>query len=209
VHWENRRSLGNVAKEWVVVENNNLHNGFGPNSFWGQMANSVSSDASLAMDLQSKGKTAEEITEAVKSSHLGPSWGDEYKVKPYAKAEAAAGAGLGYFYDANIDPSQFTINSGETLAFGGRISSQIGIQFGPYFSDIGGKERNTSLGLGLGIGNIEVLYGKNGIGLGLGFGPSWGWSGISKNIGSNKIDINGSSGTEEYKYKFNNNGNEK
>ncbi|WP_118988112.1 polymorphic toxin type 25 domain-containing protein [Photorhabdus sp. CRCIA-P01] len=194
----------NFAIECVVTDNNAL--GYGPGTFWGQIANSVSSDASLSFDLQRKGKSSDEISKAIKQSHKGPSWGVTYKVKPYAKGEAAFGFGAGYFYDANVDNSQFSINEGETLAVGGRLSGQIGIQFGPYLPGMIDTKRNNSLGFGLGLGNVGISYGKDGLGLNLGVGPAWGWSGISKKTEIENIDINGSSGTELYNYKFNKGG---
>ncbi|WP_414826394.1 polymorphic toxin type 25 domain-containing protein [Yersinia rohdei] len=93
----------------------------------------VQQDASLAFDPNQQGKSAEQINEAIDASHLGPSWGTEYKVKPYVKGEVAGGAEADYYFDTSIDPYQISANRGETLAVGGRISGQIGIQFGPYF----------------------------------------------------------------------------
>ncbi len=200
------QSAANSAQAGKTTVENNT---FGPNTFFGQMVNSVNPDATLAFDLMDKGASVDEINKAIEYSHQRPLWGVEYKVKPYVKGEAALGMGPGYFYDASVDPSQFAINGGETLAIGGRVSGQVGIQFGPYFPNIGGTERNTSFGVGFGVGNIEFSHGKDGVGLSIGAGPSWGWSGISKSIGGESIDINGSSGTEKYKYEFNNSGADK
>ncbi|WP_374258620.1 hemagglutinin repeat-containing protein [Yokenella regensburgei] len=133
----------------------------------------------------------------------GPSWGTEYKVKPYVKGEVAGGAGAGYYFDTSIDPYQISANRGETLAVGGRISGQMGIQFGPYFPGTIDSKRNSSVGLGLGIISSEISYGKDGVGFSFGVGPAWGWSGISTNISGEKVDVNGSSGTEFYHYDFN------
>jgi filamentous hemagglutinin len=80
------------------------------------------------------------------------------------------------------------------MAVGIRASSQIGLQFGPYFSNIGITDRNNSLSFGLGLWGGDISYGKDGIGLSFGVGPAWGWSGISKG----DVDINGSSGKEVY-----------
>uniref|UniRef100_UPI0025513138 polymorphic toxin type 25 domain-containing protein n=1 Tax=Leclercia adecarboxylata TaxID=83655 RepID=UPI0025513138 len=132
----------------------------------------------------------------------GASWGTEYKVKPYVKGEVAGGAGADYYFDTSIDPYQISANHGETLAVGGRISGQIGVQFGPYFPGTIGSERNSSIGLGLGVISSEVSYGKDGFGFSLGVGPAWGWSGISTNVAGEKVDINGSSGTEFYHHDF-------
>lgn len=128
--------------------------------------------------------------------------GNRVKVKPYAKGEVAGGAGAGYYFDTSIDPSQFSANRGETLAIGGRISGQIGIQFGPYFSGSINSERNSSAGFGLGIVSSEISYGKDGVGFSFGVGPAWGWSGISTNVAGEKVDINGSSGTEFFHHDF-------
>ncbi|HIF3107560.1 TPA: hemagglutinin repeat-containing protein [Salmonella enterica] len=132
----------------------------------------------------------------------GASWGTEYKVKPYVKGEVAGGAGAGYYFDTSIDPYQISANRGETLAVGGRISGQIGIQFGPYFPGTMNSERNSSIGLGLGVISSEVSYGKDGFGFSFGVGPAWGWSGVSTNVAGEKVDINGSSGTEFYHHDF-------
>ncbi|MCA6223020.1 polymorphic toxin type 25 domain-containing protein [Photorhabdus antumapuensis] len=167
-------STAGAQAEKNATDNNTL--GYGPGTFWGQIANSVSSDASLSFDLQRKGKSSDEISKAIKQSHKGPSWRVTYKVKPYAKGEAAFGFGAGYFYDANVDNSQFSINEGEALAVGGRLSGQIDIQFGPYLLGMINTGRNNSLGVG----------------------PAWGWSGISKKTEIENININGSSGTELY-----------
>ncbi|MFP3339766.1 polymorphic toxin type 25 domain-containing protein, partial [Micrococcus sp. SIMBA_131] len=85
----------------TTIENNT----FGPNTFFGQMVNSVNPDATLAFDLMDKGASVDEINKAIEYSHQRPSWGVEYKVKPYMKGEAALGMGPGYFYDASVDPS--------------------------------------------------------------------------------------------------------
>ncbi|ECO0809218.1 hypothetical protein AAL09_12350 [Salmonella enterica subsp. enterica serovar Newport] len=132
----------------------------------------------------------------------GASWGTQYKVKPYVKGEVAGGAGAGYYFDTSIDPYQISANRGETLAVGGRISGQIGIQFGPYFPGTMNSERNSSIGLGLGVISSEVSYGKDGFGFSFGVGPAWGWSGVSTNVAGEKMDINGSSGTEFYHHDF-------
>ena len=164
----------------------------------------VQQDASLAFDPNQQGKSAEEIGDAIDASHMGPSWGTEYKVKPYIKGEVAggAGAGAGYYFDTSMDPYQISANRGETLAVGGRISGQIGIQFGPYFPGAIDSERNSSIGLGLGIISSEISYGKDGFGFSFGAGPAWGWSGVSANAAGEKVDINGSSGTEFFHHNF-------
>lgn len=172
------------------------------NSMSGLVPPRVQQDASLAFDPSQEGKSTEEISDAIEASHLGPSWGTEYKVKPYVKGEVAGGAGPGYYFDTSIDPYQISANRGETLAVGGRISGQIGIQFGPYFPGTIDSERNSSIGLGLGIISSEISYGKDGFGFSFGAGPAWGWSGVSTNAAGEKVDINGSSGTEFYHHDF-------
>jgi len=172
------------------------------NSMSGLVPPRVQQDASLAFDPSHQGKSAEEISDAIDASHLGPSWGTEYKVKPYVKGEVAGGAGAGYYFDTSIDPYQISANRGETLAVGGRISGQIGIQFGPYFPGTIYSERNSSIGLGLGVISSEISYGKDGFGFSFGAGPAWGWSGVSTNAAGEKVDINGSYGTEFYHHDF-------
>ncbi len=154
------------------------------NSMSGLVPPRVQQDASLAFDPSQKGKSAEQINEAIDASHLGPSWGTEYKVKPYVKGEVAGGAGADYYFDTSIDPYQISANRGETLAIGGRISGQIGIQFGPYFPGTIDSERNSSVGLGLGVISSEISYGKDGFSFGA--GPAWGWSGVSTNAAGEK-----------------------
>jgi len=184
----------------TVVENNYLN----PSSFGQGMMG-------YGLAAQSWNKFAEENGLSIEEKMAGmdklvngekPSWGAEYKVKPYVKGEVAGGAGAGYYFDASIDPNQISANRGETLAVGGRISGQMGIQFGPYLPGIITSERNNSIGLGFGLISGGILYGKDGVGFSIGVGPAWGWSGISTNIANEKIDINGSSGTEFYNYNF-------
>ncbi|MFL1549872.1 polymorphic toxin type 25 domain-containing protein [Pseudomonas sp. D47] len=95
------------------------------------------------------------------------------------------------------------VSGGGTLAIGGRLSGQVGIQFGPYFPKAGVTDRNNTFSLGEGMGTVEISYEKDGIGFGLGIRPSLGWSGVSKSIGDQQVDLNGSSGTEIYNYNFN------
>jgi filamentous hemagglutinin len=184
----------------TVVENNYLN----PSSFGQGMMG-------YGLAAQSWNKFAEENGLSIEEKMAGmdklvngekPSWGAEYKVKPYVKGEVAGGAGAGYYFDASIDPNQISANRGETLAVGGRISGQMGIQFGPYLPGIITSERNNSIGLGFGLISGGILYGKDGVGFSIGVGPAWGWSGISTNVANEKIDINGSSGTEFYNYNF-------
>ena len=184
----------------TVVENNDLN----PSSFGQGMMG-------YGLAAQSWNKFAEENGLSIEEKMAGmdklvngekPSWGAEYKVKPYVKGEVAGGAGAGYYFDASIDPNQISANRGETLAVGGRISGQMGIQFGPYLPGIITSERNNSIGLGFGLISGGILYGKDGVGFSIGVGPAWGWSGISTNVANEKIDINGSSGTEFYNYNF-------
>ncbi|EPA3940448.1 polymorphic toxin type 25 domain-containing protein [Escherichia coli] len=51
----------------------------------------VQQDTSLAIDLGQKGQGHEEINNAIDASHIGPSWGTEYKVKTNGNAEIANG----------------------------------------------------------------------------------------------------------------------
>lgn len=161
--------------------------------------------ASWKQYAQDNNLTREQAKEGLKkiATGEGPSWGVEYKVKPYVKVEIAGGTGAGYYFDTSIDPYQISANHGETLAVGGRISGQAGIQFGPYFSGAIDSTKSSYLGLGFGIISGEISYGKDGVGFSFGVGPAWGWSGISTNIAGEKVDFNGSSGTEFYHYDFN------
>ena len=185
----------------VTIENNFLSPDSMPKGLqdYGQ---SVTSWTQYAVD---NNLTPEQTQEGLNriAIGLGPSWGTEYKVKPYVKGEIAGGAGAGYYFDTSIDPYQISASRGETLAIGGRISGQMGVQLGPYFPGIIDSERNSSIGLGLGIVSSEISYGKDGLGFSFGVGPAWGWSGVSTNVTGEKVDINGSSGTEFYHYNFN------
>ncbi|MCT8345297.1 hemagglutinin repeat-containing protein, partial [Photorhabdus kleinii] len=183
------------------VDNNAL--GYGPGTFWGQIANSISSDASLSFDLQSKGKTVEEINKAIKYSHQGPSWGVTYKVKPHVKGEVTAGIGPAGFAEAALDPNKFAINGGMTTAIGAHGGATVGIEFGPYFPGLlGSQDKDYSFDLGFGYGSFGISAGKDGIGVSLGVGPSIGWGGISKETPLGETDMNGKVGTEIYKHEF-------
>lgn len=185
------------APERVVVENNALSLPNGMMNYGQAVAswNQYAVDNNLTQE-----QTQEELNRIAIGE--GASWGTEYKVKPYVKGEVAGGTGAGYYFDTSIDPYQISANRGETLAVGGRISGQIGIQFGPYFPGTMNSERNSSIGLGLGVISSEVSYGKDGFGFSFGVGPAWGWSGVSTNVAGEKVDINGSSGTEFYHHDF-------
>jgi len=190
---------GNAAQAGKTTIENNL---FGMPSGMTNYGQAVASWNQYAAD---NNLTPEQTQEGMNRIAIGkrPSWGIEYKVRPYVKGEAAGGAGAGYYFDTSIDPYQISANRGETLAVGGRVSGQIGIQFGPYFPGTIDSGRNSSMGLGLGIASGEISYGKDGLGFSFGVGPAWGWSGVSTNIAGEKVDINGSSGTEFYHHDFN------
>ncbi|MCC8367151.1 hypothetical protein J8V57_12850 [Xenorhabdus sp. PB61.4] len=187
---------------FFVIENNALGDGFGPNSFWVQMANSVNSDATLAFDLLSKGASVDEIDKAIKYSHQRPSWGVEYKVKPYLRGEAEFGAGWAGFAEVSLDPYKFAINGGETTAIGVHTGATVGVEFGPYFpGSLGSLNKDYSFDLGFGFGSVGLSVGKDGIGTSLGAGPSYGLKGTQK-ISLGEVDINGKEGAEIYKYEF-------
>ncbi|PHM70068.1 polymorphic toxin type 25 domain-containing protein [Xenorhabdus sp. KJ12.1] len=164
------------------------------------MANSVSSDASLSSELYSKGKTVEEITEAIKSSHKRPLLGVEYKVKPYLKGEAEFEAGWAGFAEVSLEPYKFVINGGETTAIGVHTGATVGVEFGPYFpGSLGSLNKDYSFDLG--FGSVGLSVGKDGIGTSLGAGLSYGLKGTQK-ISLGEVDINGKEGAEIYKYEF-------
>ncbi len=171
--------------------------------FGGQIANSISSDASLSFDLQGKGKTIEEINKAIKYSHQGPSWGVTYKVKPHVKGEVTAGIGPAGFAEAALDPNKFAINGGMTTAIGAHGGATVGIEFGPYFPGLlGSQDKDYSFDLGFGYGSFGISAGKDGIDVSLGVGPSIGWGGISRETPLGETDMNGKVGTEIYKHEF-------
>ena len=65
------------------VENNNVFS----------VPSGIQQDTSLALWMAQQRVSPEEINQAIADSHLGPSAGVTYKVKPHAKGEAAVGAG--------------------------------------------------------------------------------------------------------------------
>lgn len=74
----------------------------------------VQQDASLAFDPSQQGKSVEEISDAIDASHLGPSWGNEYKVKPNGKVEVSGGIVFALKGGAVINNHYFSLSTGET-----------------------------------------------------------------------------------------------
>ncbi|WP_326838859.1 polymorphic toxin type 25 domain-containing protein [Rahnella victoriana] len=181
-----------------AVENNNLNLPSGMMGY-GQAAaswNQYAVDNNLTAEQTQAGLDSIAIGE-------GPSWGVTYKVKPYAKTDAAGGLGPAGFAEATIDPNQFSINGGMTSALGVKGSATVGLTFGPYFSGaLGSPDKSYSFDLGLGYGTVGISAGKDGIGLSFGIGPSLGWAGVSKNTPLGDVDMNGSAGSEIYNYNF-------
>ncbi|KFK93712.1 hypothetical protein IV04_09890 [Serratia sp. Ag1] len=165
------------------------------------MSPRVQQEASLAIDLGQKGKNAEEIGNAIDSSHLGPSGGREYKIKPNVKVEVSGGVGPALKGGAEINNDYLSISTGYTQEFGVKAGASVGIDFGPYspglFGDI---NRDYSTSIGFGAGSIGVSAGKDGFSFSV--GPSIGLTGSSTGSQNEKIDLNGDSTKEIYHHDF-------
>ncbi|WP_392432438.1 hemagglutinin repeat-containing protein [Yersinia sp. HM-2024] len=192
-----------------ALENNNLNLGSVlPSGLEGTMNTQGSLWFNTANLVNEKGEAIPRLTfeEQMKMSselYLGPSGGTTYKVKPYAKVDAAGGLGPAGFAEATIDPNQLLINGGMTSALGVKGSATVGLTFGPYFPGvIGSPDKSYSFDLGLGYGTVGMSAGKDGIGLSFGVGPSFGWAGFSKQTPFGEIDMNGSTSSEIYKHDF-------
>ncbi|MFM5697114.1 hemagglutinin repeat-containing protein [Aeromonas veronii] len=180
----------------TVVENNEL-------SDWGSLIPpQTQQDAYLAFQLLSQGKSQDEISQALVLSHQNPTLGDEYKVKPTAKLEGAAGIAIGMFAEGAANEDSFSINGGVTPTFGLRGSATIGLDFGPYLPGFIPTKNDSSFDIGLGWVSLGIASGKDGVGFSVGVGPSIGWGGVSKEIKSVDVEGNGKVGKEIYKYDF-------
>ncbi|HAF2130401.1 TPA: hypothetical protein G9F27_004690 [Salmonella enterica] len=178
-----------------AVENNT----FGPNTFFGQMANSVNPDATLAFDLMSKGTAVNEVGKAIKYNHQRPSWGVEYKVHPEFQAGGDISFIRGYTLGGTIDDYHISVNQGDIYSIGAHGSASVGLSFGPYFPGlIETKDKDYTINGGLGVGSVGLSAGKDGIGFNFGVGPSWGWSATE----IKGVDVNGTSTTEIYRHDF-------
>ncbi|WP_206742798.1 hemagglutinin repeat-containing protein [Aeromonas dhakensis] len=189
-------TLASAQTGKTVVENNEL-------SDWGSLIPpQTQQDAYLAFQLLSQGKSQDEISQALVLSHQNPTLGDEYKVKPTAKIEGAAGIAIGMFAEGAANEDSFSINGGFTPTFGLRGSATIGLDFGPYLPELIPTKNDSSFDIGLGWVSLGVASGKDGVGFSVGVGPSIGWGGVSKEIKSVDVEGNGKVGKEIYKYDF-------
>ncbi|WP_346428744.1 polymorphic toxin type 25 domain-containing protein [Brenneria tiliae] len=103
----------------------------GGGSDWGALVPPrVRQDASLAIDLQKKGKTAEEITAAIENSHIGPSIGDEYRIKPQISLEGTAGYFAGVYAEGALNEKEFIFNGGLTSVIGARVGATVTFEIG-------------------------------------------------------------------------------
>ncbi|HGF2548941.1 TPA: polymorphic toxin type 25 domain-containing protein, partial [Escherichia coli] len=111
----------------------------------------VQQDTSLAIDLGQKGQGYGEINNAIDASHLGPSWGTEYKVKTNGKIEVSGGIGPALKGEMKVNNDYFSVSTGYTKEFGAKAGASIGIDFGPYdfgvFGDLN-RDYSTSIGYG-------------------------------------------------------------
>ncbi|WP_323942369.1 polymorphic toxin type 25 domain-containing protein, partial [Aeromonas hydrophila] len=189
-------ALASAQTGKTVVENNEL-------SDWGSLIPpQTQQDAYLAFQLLSQGKSQDEISQALALSHQNPTLGDEYKVKPTAKLEGAAGIAIGMFAEGAANEDSFSINGGFTPTFGLRGSATIGLDFGPYLPGFIPTKNDSSFDIGLGWVSLGIASGKDGVGFSVGVGPSIGWGGVSKEINSVDVEGNGKVGKEIYKYDF-------
>jgi filamentous hemagglutinin len=180
-----------------TVENNDLGN-------WGSLVPPrVQQDASLALDQAQNGKNAEEISNAIDASHMGPSWGVEYKVKPNGKIEVSGGMGLAMKGGAEINNDYLYVSTGYTPEFGVKAGASMGIDFGPYYPGVfGDLRRDYSTSIGFGPGSVGVSAGKDGIRFSFSVGPSIGFTGSSTAPHGEKIELNGDTTKEIYHHDF-------
>ncbi|EDT7594944.1 hypothetical protein G3D91_004738 [Salmonella enterica subsp. enterica] len=91
----------------------------------------VQQDASLAFDPSQQGKNAEEISDAIDASHMGPSWGTTYKVHPVTQVGGDASLGTyGRAYSISADDNHVSINGGDAYGIGAHGGATIGLSFG-------------------------------------------------------------------------------
>lgn len=178
----------------TTVENNAMSQGWS-----GLVPPRVQQDASLAFDPSQQGKSAEEISDAIDASHLGPSWGTTYKVHPVGQAGADVSFIRGFTLNGTLDDNHLSVSEGKIYSIGAHGGASVGIAFGPYMPGIIGNPANDySFNAGLGLGSIGVSTGKDGIGFSFGAGPNWGWSATE----IKGVDVNGTSTNEVYRHDF-------
>ncbi|WP_145496096.1 hemagglutinin repeat-containing protein [Yersinia bercovieri] len=169
------------------------------NSMSGLVPPRVQQDASLAFDPSQQGKSAEEISNAIDASHMGPSWGTEGKISPTGQISGDFSIGTGYTLAGSIDDKHFSVNGGSIYGLGAHAGASVGLTFGPYFPGVfGNPEHDYSLNVGAGVVSFGATGNKGGIGFSFGVGPSWGISGTE----IRGIDVNGSSTDEIYSHDF-------
>ncbi|HBC3229565.1 TPA: hemagglutinin repeat-containing protein, partial [Escherichia coli O146] len=163
----------------------------------------VQQDTSLAIDLGQKGQGHEEINNAIDASHIGPSWGTEYKVKTNGKIEVSGGIGPALKGEMKVNNDYFSVSTGYTKEFGAKAGASIGIDFGPYdFGVFGDLNRDYSTSIGYGPGSVGLSVGQDGLGFSFSVGPSIGFTGSSTVPHSEKIEMNGDTIKEIYHYDF-------
>ncbi|QWA10018.1 VENN motif pre-toxin domain-containing protein [Sodalis ligni] len=147
-----------------AVDNNELSDGFGEGSFWGQMTEAVKSDATLAFDEAAKGESSDKIDEDIAQSHLQPSIGDEYKIHGSAKAGVSVGYLIGAYLEGGITGDKASLDFGATSVFGLRGDVSAGFDFGPYSLTSINTDKDYGASLGLGLFTLEASIGTEGIG---------------------------------------------
>ncbi|GDV75397.1 hemagglutinin-related protein [Escherichia coli] len=169
------------------------------NSMSGLVPPRVQQDASLAFDPSQQGKSAEEISDAIGASHMGPSWGTTYKVHPIVQAGGDVSFIRGYTLNGTIDDNHISVNQGDIYSIGAHGGASLGLSFGPYFPGLINTNNNDySINGGFGVGSAGITMGKDGVSFTFGVGPSWGWSATE----IKGVDVNGTSTNEIYRYDF-------
>ncbi|MNZ69211.1 hypothetical protein D3C78_875030 [compost metagenome] len=160
----------------------------------------VQQDASLAFGPNQQGKSAEEVGDAIDASHIGPSWGTEYKVHPTVQASVNGGLLVkGETFGTTIDDNHFSANGGNSTTVGLQAGGSVDLNFGPYLQGtFGTPTSNYSFNASMGLGTFSVTNSKDGISLYIGAGPSWGISGTK----FNGVEVNGSGTKEVYRHDF-------
>ncbi|CAI1868258.1 Possible hemagglutinin (DUF638) [Serratia quinivorans] len=163
----------------------------------------VQQDASLASWMAQQGAGPEEIQQAVKDSHFGPTLGDEYKIHGSAKVGVSAGYLAGGFLEGALTEEKIAINLGTTKVIGLRSDATVGLDFGPYSFKNLKTEKDYATSLGFGAITIEGNIGKDGIGGSFRVGVGLGVSGSIKTPETErKVDINGTAGNEIWSHPF-------
>ena len=181
-----------------AAENNDLSN-------WGAWLAppTVAPDITLGLSMQQANATPEQITRALKASHLNPTPGDEYRIHGKARVEANAGLGIGGFLSSDLNDQRVAVNYGLTKAFGIHAGALIGLDFGPYYKGLVPADKNYAASVDVGPISLEGSFGPEGIGGSFSVGASMGMS-IKEGKYKAGTDVDGTStdGTEIWSHEF-------